>query len=140
MPLDRPNDDDAAPTHRDSVSAQQTAVTGRERQLAHLKPWKPGQSGNPKGRVKGSRNALGEAFLAAMHDDFEKHGVAVIQQVRKEKPDQYLKVIASILPKELNVNTNALGEMSDEELGATLLALRALAAALENGSSGQWPN
>lgn len=66
-----------------------------------------------------------------MHEDFEKHGVAVIEKVREEKPDQYLKVIASILPKELNVNTNALGEMSDDELAATLAAIRDLATTVD---------
>lgn len=35
--------------------------------------FKPGQSGNPKGREKGSRNKLGEAFLEAMHDDSGSH-------------------------------------------------------------------
>jgi len=56
--------------------------------------------GNP-GRPKGSRNKLGEAFIAAMYDDFQEHGVEVIEAVREGKPDQYLKVIASILPKEI---------------------------------------
>jgi Family of unknown function (DUF5681) len=82
-----------------------------------LTPFKPGQSGNPAGRPKGARNKLGEAFLEAMLDDFTKHGVAAIQTVRADKPDQYLKVIASILPKEMNLNvTDQLSEMSDDEL------------------------
>lgn len=71
--------------------------------------------GNP-GRPKGSRNKLGEAFIAAMHDDFTEHGPAVIAQVRAEKPDQYLKVIASILPQQLNVNVQPLDELSDDQL------------------------
>lgn len=82
-----------------------------------LKPFKPGQSGNPAGRPKGARNKLGEAFLEAMLDDFTQHGVAAIQVVRAEKPDQYLKVIASILPKEMNLNvTEQFSEMTDDEL------------------------
>lgn len=63
--------------------------------------WKPGQSGNPAGKPKGARHKLGEAFLEAMHQDFKAYGSAVVAQVREEKPDQYLKVIASILPKQL---------------------------------------
>lgn len=58
------------------------------------------QPGNP-GRPKGARNKLGEAFLEAMYADFTNHGVAAIVKVRDEKPDQYLKVVASILPKEI---------------------------------------
>lgn len=68
------------------------------------------------GRPKGSRNALAESFIDAMHADFAEHGVSAIHAVREEKPDQYLKVIASILPKELTVNVNEFEGMSDGEL------------------------
>lgn len=61
---------------------------------------RPFQPGNP-GRPKGARNKLGEVFLKEMLSDFEQHGPKVIETVRTEKPDQYLKVVASILPKEI---------------------------------------
>lgn len=89
------------------------------------RPWgKPFQPGNP-GRPKGSRNKLGEAFIAAMHDDFVEHGKAVIETVRTEKPDQYLKVVASILPKELNIKTDAFDGISDDQLAAIVAAATA---------------
>ena len=50
--------------------------------------------GNP-GRPKGSRNRLSEAFIQALAEDFERHGAAVIERVRIEKPDAYLKVVAA---------------------------------------------
>ncbi|WP_455918771.1 hypothetical protein [Ensifer canadensis] len=71
--------------------------------------------GNP-GRPKGARNKLGEAFLEKMLADFEQYGQDVIEKVRTEKPDQYLKVVASILPKDLNVNINNLDNLTDEQL------------------------
>ncbi|MGA1803362.1 DUF5681 domain-containing protein [Rhizobium sp. HT1-10] len=98
-----------------------------ERQQRGLTPWKPGQSGNPAGRARGARNKLGEAFLEAMFADFEANGVAAIVKVRTEKPDQYLKVVASILPRDLNVNVNNLDDMSDGEL---LNRIRQLDAAI----------
>lgn len=79
-------------------------------------PWKPGQSGNPKGRPKGRRNKFGEDFIQALHADFQEHGVGVIKTVREERPADYLKVCVGVLPKELNVNTNDLSELSDAEL------------------------
>lgn len=77
------------------------------------------------GRPKGSRNKLGEAFLDALHNDFEEHGVAAIEIVRAEKPDQYLKVIASLLPKEMNLNVNDAESMTDDELIARIRELDA---------------
>ena len=55
------------------------------------------------GRPKGARAKLGEAFLNALQEDFAANGIDAIATVRDEKPDQYLKVIASILPKELEL-------------------------------------
>lgn len=56
------------------------------------------------GRPKGARAKLGEAFLQAMQASFAEHGEETIETVRIEKPDQYLKVVASILPKELELS------------------------------------
>ena len=82
-----------------------------------------GNSGG--GRPKGSRNKLGEAFILALHDDFHEHGKAAIEKVRAEKPDAYLKVIASILPAQLQVNVTH--DLSDSELDERI---RQLASAL----------
>lgn len=84
--------------------------------LSNLKPFQPGQSGNPAGRRKGSRNKLGEQFIEALQQDFEANGVAAIAKVRDEKPDQYLKVIASLMPKDVNLNVNNMDELTDDQL------------------------
>ena len=61
--------------------------------------FRPGESGNPNGRPKGSRNKLSEAFLKALADDFEQHGVDAIQKLREESKDKYCNVIAKLMPK-----------------------------------------
>ncbi len=90
----------------------------------------PGNNGGP-GRPKGARNKLGEMFLEALHDDFEKHGVAVIEAVRTEKPDQYMKVVASLLPKEFKIET--VSELTDEQLDSRIRALAVALDRLEGG-------
>ena len=74
---------------------------------------KPGEVRNPAGRPKGARHKLGTAFLEKMLDDFTQHGVEVIETVRAEKPDQYLKVVASILPKEIELGDDTIGSIAD---------------------------
>ncbi|MFG1179008.1 hypothetical protein [Xanthobacter versatilis] len=78
------------------------------------------------GRPKGSRSKLGEEFLEKLYADFAEHGADVIARVREEKPDQYLRVVACLLPKEVKVSTEA--DLSDEELDRRI---RQLAAALD---------
>jgi hypothetical protein len=85
--------------------------------------------GNP-GRPKGSRNKLGEDFIQALAEDFARHGPAVIERVRKEKPDAYLKVVASLLPKDVNLSVRQLDELSDDQLLARLAQLTEMARPL----------
>ena len=89
-----------------------TASADDQQRPEHL--FKPGQSGNPKGREKGSRNKLGEEFIQKLYADFQEHGEAAIVQVRTEKPDAYLKVISGILPKELKITNES--DLTDEQL------------------------
>lgn len=78
--------------------------------------------GNP-GRPKGSRNKLGEDFVAALAADFAEHGSKVIVDVRTDKPDVYLKVIAQVIPKEVHHTVEDYDDLSDEQLAERFAAL-----------------
>jgi hypothetical protein len=78
-----------------------------------------GNCGNG-GRPKGTRNQLGEAFIADLYADWMKQGMATIEKVRAARPADYLKVIASILPKDVNMNVSPVEHMTDEELDASI--------------------
>ncbi len=85
-----------------------------------------GNSGG--GRPKGSRNKLGEQFLEAMAQDFTAHGQQAIVACREEKPTEYVKVVAGLLPKELLVRKDPVDEMSDEEIADALDTLKRIVA------------
>lgn len=102
-----------------------------------LVPFKPGQSGNPAGRPKGSRNKLGEAFLEALHDDFNEHGVEAIKAARAESPIQYVKVIAALLPSEHRITfADQYDGMTDAELADRARQLATAMAPLLAGGIG----
>ena len=89
----------------------------------NLVPWEKGKSGNPAGRVKGSRSKLQENFLKALSDDFEANGIEAIQTMRQEKPADYVRTIASLMPKQLEIE-RPLQDMTDDELSDSIEALR----------------
>jgi hypothetical protein len=88
---------------------------------AHLPKWESGESGNPAGRPAGAKNRLQGDFLHALADDFREHGIGAIRIMRVERPAEYVKCIASLMPKELLVTQdNALTDLTDEQLEQAL--------------------
>ena len=85
--------------------------------------FQPGVSPNPGGKPAGARNRLQGDFMRELCEDFSQNGRAAIIACRTEKPDVYVKVIASLMPKELEIK-RPLEELSEDELIAGVDALR----------------
>lgn len=85
--------------------------------------FKPGVSGNPAGRPKGSRNKVTGDYLAALCGDFSEHGVQAIETAREKDPMGYIKMVASLLPKYVEVPERPHDDLTDEELLARIKEL-----------------
>src|SRR5258708_7881602 len=72
-------------------------VTARSRN--NLKPWLPGQSGNPSGRPRGARNRLSEGFFVDFAAAWESKGPKVLAWTIKHDPVAFLRAAATLAPK-----------------------------------------
>ncbi len=111
-------------SYEDRVRARAEA---QEKAKANLIPWKPGESGNPSGRPLGARNRFGELFLEDVYEDWKLWGKKVLTEVRETKPQDYLKVVSTLLPKILHIKEDMIEDMSDNELADILASVHTIA-------------
>src|SRR5262245_66633749 len=83
-----------------------------------------GNPGKGGGRRKGSRDRISTALLEAIAKDFEEFGEEAVKIARFEKPVEYLRIVASLLPKEFEIVDYRLQDISDEELDAFIEVAR----------------
>lgn len=103
----------------DPLPARRKAGTARRKPAG-------GPPAAPKPRSRRTKKTLGDDFLAAVRADFRAHGAGVIAEVRAGKPDQYLKIVLSVLPRDFDVAINQLGALSDEEIRSRIRSLEAI--------------
>jgi hypothetical protein len=96
------------------------------------KPWyfQPGNKVGLKAKAvrKEWRRALTSDLLEALSEDFKAHGIEAVRQVRVEEPANYLRIIASLVPKEIEVAPAPTEGMAPDELAAAIGILRELLA------------
>jgi hypothetical protein len=91
--------------------------------------FQPGTPGGP-GRPRGVKNKLSVEFLNALIEDFREGGAAAIKICRIENPVKYTAIIASLMPRDLAIETSKMGELTDDELGALIEHVRQTRAKL----------
>lgn len=109
-------------------------MTPRERQIAALRPYQPGQTGNPGGKPVRARNAINAKFLNELLKAFDEHGAKAIKECAEKDPSAFVRVLASLQPKELEI-TRPLDDISDEQLDAAYVACRTILNAQDVGAS-----
>jgi hypothetical protein len=60
---------------------------------------------NPRGRPKGSRHKLSEAFFAALSEDFEEFGLDAVQRTRAVDPAAHCRVVSADSPVSVRVDS-----------------------------------
>src|ERR1700722_12368542 len=82
------------------------------------------------------RAALAEAFFAVFLADWREGGEAAIKAMRTEKPSDYVKLAAALLPKDLAVKTEPIDELTNAEIDARITQLTESEAPALHGGAG----
>jgi hypothetical protein len=106
------------------------------------KPFVKGQARLPgAGRAKGVKNRLSHKFLEDLAAQWEVSGPAALKIMAVEDPSNFVRVVASLLPKELEITETHLMQIADDELDAFIeyarrrLAERALGPGVRTGET-----
>ena len=96
--------------------------------------WKPGQSGNPSGKVVGTRNRFSEAFVSDVSAAWAKHGEQILEKMATEEPARFAELAARLIPRDLQVSlqTRTPGGLEPDDWQAIVELLSAVKAALPN--------
>jgi hypothetical protein len=95
--------------------------------MAEIKPRKPPVPDDDP------RAALAEAFLIAFLADWREDGAKAIKAMRTEKPGDYVKLVAALLPKEFAPRDEPLDDLTDAEIAAHIAELAASQTAAPRG-------
>src|SRR5262249_18090049 len=103
-----------------------------ENSLKNLKPWHPGQSGNPSGLPGRPRNRLTEAFLSDVSDTWHRHGGQILEKMAVKEPGRFADLAARCVPKDVQLSFEARmpGNLSPEDWHLMMEILEAVRQAV----------
>ena len=108
-------------------------MSDRENTLEKRIIGRPFQPGNP-GKPKGAKHRLQEDFVKDVQAAWETKGAQAITDMITDKPGDFVKMVASLMPKDVTLNINDNSEMTDDELTGRIRSLAAqLSPFLLNG-------
>jgi hypothetical protein len=92
--------------------------------------FKPGLSGNPAGNRHRTRHLLNQEFMQALLLNFRHQGKKAIEKVARNQPGVYLKILALLVPREMQIeHTNRIKQMTDEQIEQAIEAIETMLAA-----------
>ena len=92
--------------------------------------FRPGVSGNPHGNRHHTRHLLNQEFMEALLLNFRHEGKKAIEKVARNQPGVYLKILALLVPREMQIEqTNRIKQMTDEEIEQAIEAIQTMLAA-----------
>jgi Zn-dependent oligopeptidase len=80
-----------------------THVENKSADMESAMTFKRGISGNPHGNRHRTRHLLNQEFMQALLLHFRQHGKKAIEKVAREQPGVYLKILALLVPREMQI-------------------------------------
>jgi hypothetical protein len=69
------------------------------------------------------RSSKTQRYARVLYAHYVKHGAAAIERLCEEDPVAYIRVIASLVPKELKVERGPYADMAEEVIDAKIMML-----------------
>ena len=102
-------------------------VENKSADMVSAMTFKQGVSGNPHGNRHRTRHLLNQEFMQALLLNFRHEGKRAIEKVARNQPAVYIKILALLVPREMQVeHTNRIKQMTDEELEAAVEMLQGM--------------